>query len=104
MKNTQPKILKEILYGFIRIHILYHTAKRSYYGQELKEELEEHGYSISYGTLYPLLAKMEAEDYLSRKDVNVEGKIRKYYTITKNGKVIYNEALIKLKELNREIF
>lgn len=104
MKNNKPKILKEILYGFIRIHILYHTAKRPFYGQELKEELEEHGYSISYGSLYPLLAKMEEANYLSRKEVNVEGKIRKYYTITETGKAIYKEALNKLKELNKEIF
>ncbi len=104
MKNRQPKILKEILYGFIRIHILYHTSKRPFYGQELKKELEEHGYSISYGTLYPLLAKMEQENYLSRKEANVEGKIRKYYAITETGTAIYKEALNKLEELNKEVF
>ena len=67
--SSEPKILREIYAGFIRIHILYHTAKRPFYGQELKEELEEHGYRLSYGTLYPLLANLESEGYLERKDI-----------------------------------
>lgn len=102
--SSEPKILREIYAGFIRIHILYHTAKRPFYGQELKEELEEHGYRLSYGTLYPLLANLESEGYLERKDINTEGKIRKYYNITDNGKILYAKVTDKLTELNNEIF
>jgi PadR family transcriptional regulator, regulatory protein PadR len=97
------KILKEILFGFIRIHIMYHTSKRAFYGQELKNELEEHGYSISYGSLYPLLSKMEEEGYLQKNEVNNGGKIRKYYSTTEKGNSLYSEVLDKLRELNREV-
>ena len=68
-------IINDLFAGFIKIHILCHTGERAFFGQELKEELEEHGYKISYGTLYPLLAKLQAEGLLDREDKNVGGKI-----------------------------
>ncbi len=105
MKNRgEPKILKEIFHGFIKVHILYHTDKRPFFGQELKEELQRHGYHISFGTLYPMLSKLQTQGFLSRKEVNVKGKIRKYYSITEKGKVIFEGARLKLKELSAEVF
>ncbi|MBN1620795.1 helix-turn-helix transcriptional regulator [candidate division WOR-3 bacterium] len=100
----EPKILKEIFYGFIKVHILYHTDKRAFFGQELKEELQSHGYQISFGTLYPMLSKLKAQGYLSRREVKVKGKIRKYYSITEKGKAIFEVARLKLKELSTEVF
>ena len=102
-QEKEPKILKEIFNGFMRLHILYHTANRPFYGQELKDELEEHGYHISYGTLYPLLSCLEDDGYLSRKDANAGGKIRKYYKITDTGLLVLNEAKLKLAELTKEV-
>ena len=102
--SIEPKILKDFFSGFVRIHVLYHTTTRPFYGQELKEKLEEHGYNISYGTLYPLLNNLFSNGYLDREEKNVGGKIRKYYRITDKGKIILSQARMKLKELIREIF
>lgn len=104
MKNDLgKKILKDFFFGFIKIHILYHTGSRPFYGQELKEELEEHGYSLSYGTLYPLLHRLCDDGLLSREDRTVGGKIRKYYTITGRGRDLLAEARVKMKELTDEV-
>ncbi len=95
--------MKDFFLGFIKIHILYHTGKRPFYGQELKEELEEHGYTMSFGSLYPLLHRLCDDGYLSREDKNVEGKIRKYYTLTSQGRTLLGEAKNKMKELVDEV-
>ncbi len=102
-KHETKQLMKDYFLGFIKMHILYHTGKRPFYGQELKEELEEHGYSLSFGTLYPLLHKLCDDGYLDREERNVEGKIRKYYTLTGDGSVLLGQVREKLKELVEEV-
>lgn len=102
-KHTENKIIHDFFIGFIKLHVLYHTSIRPFYGQELKVELEEHGYHVSYGTLYPLLHKLCKEGYLERDDQNVNGKIRKYYCITTQGRLILDKAREKIRELVEEI-
>jgi len=97
------RLLKDFFLGFVKIHVLHHAGKRPYYGQELKEELEEHGYELSYGTLYPLLHRLCGDGYLVREDRVVEGKVRKYYTLTERGKGVLGEAKAKMKELVDEV-
>lgn len=96
--------LRDFFLGFIKIHILYHAAKEPIYGQEFSDELKRHGYEISFGTLYPIFHKLEGKGLLVSKTKNVKGKIRKYYTITKKGSDVLNEARIKAKELVDELF
>ncbi len=67
------------------------------------EELEQHGYNMSAGTLYPVLHTMEKEGLLHREDRLVDGKIRKYYTTTRLGAEILDEARSKAYELFKEI-
>jgi DNA-binding PadR family transcriptional regulator len=67
------------------------------------KELENHGYDMSPGTLYPLLHGMEEKGLLDREDLLVSGKIRKYYTITPLGKEVLAEAKKKAYELFQEI-
>jgi DNA-binding PadR family transcriptional regulator len=67
------------------------------------EELEEHGYQMSPGTLYPILHGMEASGLLHREERIVAGKVRKYYGITEKGKEILEEAKKKAFELFKEI-
>ncbi len=97
------KITRKLFLGFIQIHILHHAKKKPIYGVWMIEELEEHGYKISPGTLYPLLNKMEKEELLLKEEKNINGKIRKYYTTTKKGLCILEEAKKKALELFHEI-
>ena len=94
---------RKFFLGFIRVHLLYHASKESIYGVEMIEELRRHGYNISPGTLYPILHSLEKEGFLISKPKNVNGKIRKYYRITKKGEKILKEAREKIKELIDEV-
>ena len=100
---NENSILKDFFLGFIKIHILHHAAEKPFYGREIKEELENHGYTLSFGTLYPVLHKLCKNGFLTRKDINVDGKIRKYYSITGRGKQMLGDAKVKIRELTDEV-
>ncbi|WP_334308149.1 PadR family transcriptional regulator [Acetoanaerobium noterae] len=103
MINLAEQILRKFFLGFIQIHILHHAKKEPIYGTWMIEELEEHGYDMSPGTLYPILHSMENKGLLTKEDRNVDGKIRKYYSITPLGEDILEQAKAKAYELFKEI-
>jgi PadR family transcriptional regulator PadR len=98
MAGTE-RLTRDFFLGFIKVHILHHAAEEPIYGLAMIEELRRHGYVLSPGTLYPVLHGLEATGYLSRQERNVEGKVRKYYSITEAG----NAALIEARALIREL-
>ncbi|MFC6603998.1 PadR family transcriptional regulator [Ectobacillus funiculus] len=93
-------MLRKLFLGFIQIHILHHAKEEPIFGSWMLEELKEHGYQMSAGTLYPLLHNMESDGLLYKEEKNVEGKIRKYYRTTAKG----NEVLMKAREKAYELF
>ncbi len=99
----EDKVLRKLFLGFIHIHILHHAMEHPIYGAWMVDELKEHGYNISSGTLYPILHSMETDGLLSKTEQNVEGKIRKYYTTTEKGGHVLEEARKKAYELFKEI-
>jgi len=96
-------ITRHFFTGFIRLHILYHAVKEPIYGAEISEELVRHGYRISQGTLYPTLHQMETLGYLRSNTQLVQGRHRKYYRATAEGRRVLNEARNKLQELVAEV-
>jgi len=97
------QIARKLFLGFIHIHILHHGAKEPFFGSWIIEELKHHGYDMSPGTLYPILHNLETSGLLSKEEKNVEGKIRKYYTTTKNGEEVLKDLKEKALELIKEI-
>jgi len=97
-------IIRDFFLGFIKLHILYHSKEEEIYGQEFQNELARHGYNISFGTLYPIFHKLEKNGYLNSRKVNVNGKIRKYYSITSKGCSVLEKSKLKAKELFDELF
>jgi DNA-binding PadR family transcriptional regulator len=67
------------------------------------EELKRHGYSLSPGTLYPLLHKMDDAGHLASRSETVCGKIRKYYRITSKGKTALAAGFRQATELLAEL-
>ncbi|MFY0760386.1 helix-turn-helix transcriptional regulator [Metabacillus dongyingensis] len=91
--------MREFILGAIKIHILYHAKIEPIYGSFMIEELRSHDYEIGPGTLCPYLHNFEKAGFLTREDKKENGRIRKYYSITKEGE----EALEKSKEMLREL-
>jgi DNA-binding PadR family transcriptional regulator len=96
-------MIRDFFLGFIKIHILYHASQEPIYGLDFIHELEEHGYQISPGTLYPIFHNLEQQGYLTSEKKIAGGKVRKYYIATKQGKNALVEAYSKARELLNEI-
>ena len=94
---------REYFLGFIKIHILYHASKEPIFGVEIAKELARHGYSISPGTLYPTLHRLEKEGYLKGNSEVVNGRVRKYYQATPEGEQVLEQAKGKIRELVTEV-
>jgi PadR family transcriptional regulator PadR len=89
--------------GFIKVHILYHAKADPIFGTWLIEELKRHDYHVSPGLVYPLLHSLEKEGYLERENKIIEGKVRKYYTLTSKGLEMLEEAKLRIRELVEEV-
>jgi PadR family transcriptional regulator PadR len=96
-------MIKSMLSGFVRLHILHHASLESIYGVEIIEELKRHGYRVGPGTVYPVLHQMEEDGFLIAEKFNVEGRIRIYYQITEKGRQILSESKKWLRELVEEV-
>jgi DNA-binding PadR family transcriptional regulator len=97
------RVSRELLLGFIRIHILHHAAEDGVFGLGLIEELARHGYRLSPGTVYPLLHDMAAAGLLQAEGRQVGGRRRYYYRATADGQRVLAEARDKLRELVAEV-
>lgn len=90
---------KRLFQGFICVQILSQASREPFFGSWLIEELSDLGYKLSPGTVYPILHSMEHEGLLKHYFENVEGKVRKYYVITQEGKLELQKARRYMAEL-----
>ncbi|MBI5953315.1 MAG: helix-turn-helix transcriptional regulator [Chloroflexi bacterium] len=97
------KLSHSLFLGFVKLHILHHAGEEPVYGLWLIEELARHGYRLSPGTLYPILHSLKEENLLSVQSRVVEGKARKYYSLTAKGRSALAEGKAKALELVAEI-
>jgi DNA-binding PadR family transcriptional regulator len=96
-------LIREILLSFWKIHILHHAARGPVYGLWMIEELSEHGYKVSPGTIYPIFKRMEKNRWLYSYEETVSGKVRKYYRLTDKGAEVLAYVRGVVAELHREV-
>jgi len=94
---------REFLSGFIRLHILHHSAQKPLVGFWMIEELRRHGYELSPGTIYPLLHGLQKRGYLSVEVKRDGRRAWREYSATKEGKKALAAAKRKLRELFHEL-
>ena len=95
---------REILLGFWKSHILYHASKGPLFGQWMLRELRRHGYEVSPGTIYPLLARMEERGWLKCwADPRGGLRAKKEYSLTGNGREVLSLLRKQIEELHREV-
>lgn len=99
----QEPVIRKLFLAFIQVHILEHAKRAPIYGSWMIDELSHHGYDISAGTLYPIFHSLEKAGLLVSETKIVQGKTRKYYSITAKGSDVLQEAKYKIRELNGEL-
>ncbi|WP_100012422.1 PadR family transcriptional regulator [Lentibacillus sediminis] len=98
---------KEIMKGSIDILLLSLMNQRDMYGYEMVKILKENSrelYSMSEGTLYPALKRLENKNLLESYWGSSElGGRRKYYRITLDGKKELSRKLQEWDQINNLI-
>ena len=74
--------------GGLDLLILHLLAERDMYGYEMVTELSGRSnevFQLKEGTLYPLLHRLEKEGSISAYEEKKEGRVRRYYRLTRKG-------------------
>lgn len=96
---------RDLFAGLIRLHLLHHASEEPIFGLGMIEELGRHGYQMSAGTLYPILHGLESRGYLrSSIQPSDDGRRRRVYRITPEGRRALVAAKLKVRELFGELF
>ncbi len=96
-EGVNMAIDKSLVSGSMAMLILQLLEERDLYGYEMIETLRGRSnrvFELKAGTLYPLLHSLEEKGLVTAYEQEVSGKMRKYYSITKEG----NHVLKKKKE------
>lgn len=97
-------VIREILLGFWKVHILHHAAQEPVVGQWILTELRRHGHDVSPGTLYPLLKRMERNGWLRCETDAASGlRGRRYYHLTPRGASVLRVLREAVVELHHEV-
>lgn len=101
------KINKELMKGSTSILILSLLDKEDMYGYQITHELKalsENVFELKEGTLYPMLHSLENEEAIESYWFDAEnGKRRKYYRITKIGKMLLEDKKAEWKLYTKAI-
>ncbi|TVP57277.1 MAG: PadR family transcriptional regulator [Halomonadaceae bacterium] len=89
----------DLLAGLVRLHVLHHAIEHEIYGQWMIDELAEHGYRLSPGTLYPMLHSLERKGYLTSREEYQGSTRRRFYRATdfaRQGLAVAKGQLLEL--------
>jgi DNA-binding PadR family transcriptional regulator len=100
----RSRLEQDLFSGLVPLHILHHANEQPVYGMWIIEELAEHGYKLSAGTLYPLLHRIEKRGLLRSEAKRAGSRSRRVYRITPAGRRALAEAKHKVRELFGELF
>lgn len=76
------------------------------YGYQITQEVKaisEGEFIITEGALYPMLHKLEAQGMLTAETEMVGNRMRKYYSITQNGKKEVVSRMVELEDFIRQM-
>lgn len=95
----------EFVRGTLRTIILKLLAQnKQMYGYEITQRVSELSHKqivLTYGALYPVLYKLESERLLTTTTEVVDNRVRKYYSLTKEGKKVAKEKVSELQEFTK---
>ncbi|MDE7333173.1 MAG: PadR family transcriptional regulator [Lachnospiraceae bacterium] len=92
--------------GSMGMLLLKLLAEKDMYGYEMIETLRHRSqnvFELKAGTLYPLLHSLEEKNLLSSYEKEVLGKVRKYYSITKEGQKALGRKKEEWKEYSEAV-
>lgn len=97
---------RTLVSGSMGMLILKLLSEKDMYGYEMIETLRSRSqnvFELKAGTLYPLLHSLEDKCLLTSYEQEVLGKVRKYYSITKEGRRHLEQKRAEWQEYSRAV-
>ena len=97
---------KSLISGSTSMLVLRLLEEKDMYGYEMIETLQKKSqnvFNLKAGTLYPLLHSLENKEYLKSYEKEANGKVRKYYSLTKEGKRYLKEKKEEWQEYTQAV-
>jgi PadR family transcriptional regulator, regulatory protein PadR len=88
MSETYKKeIVQHIIRNLLDIQLLRIIQAQPTWGYKIKKQVEsDFNIKIRHGALYPTLNSLEKKGFVESKKIQKDGRARKVYTITTDGK------------------
>lgn len=103
ISSSNMNVVRDFVRGAMCLHVLHHASQTAIHGAWMAQELARHGYTISPGTLYPLLHRLESAGLLVSRTETVAGRSRRLYTCTTDGGETLNDLQRAVFELANEV-
>ena len=98
-ENASEQLVQRIVRNLLDIHILKLVETEPMWGYNIIKKMKAlYGIKIRHGALYPLLNKLEANDYIRSIREIQKGRVRKTYVITQRGKQLVQAYYDVLKQ------
>jgi DNA-binding PadR family transcriptional regulator len=96
-------LVRDFTRAAVQVHLMHHACEGDVHGAALIEELARHGYRLSPGTVYPMLHRLEAAGLLASREVLVQGRQRRVYRATPEGRKAFAACRRAVRELAEEV-
>ena len=97
---------KSLSSGSTTMLLLKLLSEKDMYGYEMIEKLRERSqnvFEMKAGTLYPLLHSLEEKKLLTVYEQEAAGKVRKYYSITGEGRKVLGKKQEEWKQFSEAV-
>lgn len=86
--------------GLLEVCVLAALKREESYGYRIIADVSPY-IEISESTLYPILKRLESTGCVTTRSKEYNGRLRKYYMITEQGKKKIRDFIVDLDELDR---
>ena len=98
-ETYRREIVQRVTKNLLDVQLLRLVQAQPLWGYRIKKKVETDLHiKLRHGALYPMLNSLEQKGFLTSQKQHKGGRIRKVYTITKNGKEYLQSYYNILKE------
>ena len=99
-ETYKEEIVQHIIRNLLGIQLLRIVQEHPTWGYKIKKQVEDQfDVKLRHGALYPALNALEARGFLESRKQRENGRARKIYVITEEGKNYLGTYRIMIKEL-----
>jgi len=103
--ETDRAWVAQLRKGLVELSVLAVLRHEEVYGYQLLQRLANlNGLALSESTLYPVLARLAADQFVAvRQEPSPTGPPRRYYRLTRTGQKRLDEMLAHWRQMNASI-